>query len=125
LGGIFAALKPGGVVILNNPAYEWLRSYHDAFVHSARRYTKTGVAAELATAGFTVARCTYWNTILFPLMVIKRKLPAGSASGSDVEEVPAWLNRLFSLVSLPEPVFMRYGINLPFGGSVLAIGRKQ
>jgi SAM-dependent methyltransferase len=125
LGGIFAVLKPGGVVILNNPSYEWLRSYHDTFVHSARRYTKTGVAAELAAAGFTVTRCTYWNTILFPLMVVKRKLPAGSASGSDVEEVPAWLNRLFSLASLPEPVFMRYGINLPFGGSVLAIGRKR
>ena len=42
LEAIFAVLKPGGIVILNNPAYEWLRSYHDTFVHTARRYTTGG-----------------------------------------------------------------------------------
>ena len=57
-------------------------------------------------------------------MVLKRKLLPGSESRSDVEEVPALLNRMLSLVSLPEPVLVRYGVNLPFGGSVLAIGRK-
>jgi SAM-dependent methyltransferase len=124
LKGIFTILKPGGFVILNNPAYEWLRSYHDVFVHSARRYTTDGVAADLASAGFTVARCTYWNTILFPLMVLKRKVLTGSASHSDVAEIPNTLNWMLSLVSLPEPALMRYGINLPFGGSVLSIGRK-
>lgn len=124
LEGIFRVLKPGGVVILNNPAYEWLRSYHDTFVHTARRYTRGRIAADLSQAGFTVVRCTYWNTILFPLMVLKRKILAGSPSRSDVGEVQPWLNRLFSLASLPEPVLIRYGVNLPFGGSVLAVGRK-
>ena len=124
LDAIFAALKPGGIVVLNNPAYEWLRSYHDVFVHSARRYTRAGVAADLNRAGFTLLRCTYWNTILFPLMVLKRKAFGGSASRSDVEDVPPWLNRMFSLASLPEHALLRYGVDLPFGGSVLAIGRK-
>jgi ubiquinone/menaquinone biosynthesis C-methylase UbiE len=124
LEAIFRVLKPGGIVILNNPAYEWLRSYHDVFVHTARRYTRKRIAADLNRAGFTVVRCTYWNTILFPLMVLKRKMLPGSPSSSDVEEVQPWLNRLFSLVSLPEPAFMRYGVDLPFGGSVLAVGRK-
>jgi SAM-dependent methyltransferase len=124
LEGIYTVLKPGGVVILNNPAYEWLRSYHDVFVHTARRYTTRGVAAELARAGFTIVRCTYWNTFLFPLMVLKRKLPITGATRSDVDEMPPWMNRMFLLLSLPEPTLLRYGINLPFGGSVLAIGRK-
>jgi ubiquinone/menaquinone biosynthesis C-methylase UbiE len=124
LQAIFAILKPGGVVILNNPAYEWLRSYHDTFVHTARRYTTGRIAADLSNAGFTVVRCTYWNTVLFPLMVLKRKILTGSASRSDVGEVQPWLNRLFTLVSLPEPALIRYGVDLPFGGSVLAIGRK-
>jgi SAM-dependent methyltransferase len=125
LEGIFAALKPGGIVILNNPAYEWLRSYHDTFVHTARRYTTGSIAVDLAQAGFTVVRCTYWNAILFPLMVLKRKLLTGAASHSDVDDVPRWLNWVLALVSLPEVALMRYGINLPFGGSVLAIGRKH
>jgi SAM-dependent methyltransferase len=124
LSGIFRCLKPGGVVILNNPAYEWLRSYHDVFVHTARRYTVAGVADDLAEAGFAVVRCSHWNTILLPLMVVKRKLLPGAASHSDVEEMPNWVNWLFSRASLPEPALIRYGVNLPFGGSVLAIGRK-
>ena len=124
LEAVFAILKPGGIVVLNNPAYEWLRSYHDTFVHTARRYTTGRVAADLTKAGFTVVRCTYWNTILFPLMVLKRKLLTGSASRSDVDEVSPWLNWMFSLASLPEATLLRYGINLPFGGSILAIGRK-
>jgi hypothetical protein len=57
-------------------------------------------------------------------MVLKRKVLTGAASRSDVGEVQPWLNRLFSLVSLPEPALIRYGVNLPFGGSVLAVGRK-
>jgi hypothetical protein len=61
---------------------------------------------------------------MFPLMVLKRKFLGGSMSGSDVNAIPLWLNRLFSWASLPEPVLIRYGVNLPFGGSVLVIGRK-
>jgi SAM-dependent methyltransferase len=125
LQGAFSVLKPGGMVIVNNPAYEWLWSYHDQFVHAARRYTARGVAASLTGAGFTVVRGTYWNAALFPLMVLKRKFLTASASHSDVAAIPAWLNRIFSLVSLPEPWLLRYGVNLPFGGSVLAVGRKR
>jgi SAM-dependent methyltransferase len=124
LNSIFEVLKPGGMVILNNPAYEWLHSYHDVYVHTARRYTTGRIAADLKEAGFTIVRCTYWNTLLFPLMVIKRKLLTGSESRSDVAEIPSWLNWMLSLASLPEPMLLRYGIDLPFGGSVLAIGRK-
>jgi len=124
LQAIFAVLKPGGIVILNNPAYEWLRSYHDTFVHTGRRYTTTRVATELNQAGFAIVRCTYWNTVLFPIMVLKRKLLTGPASHSDVAAIPSWLNQLFFRASLPETAAMRYGVNLPFGGSVLAIGRK-
>jgi ubiquinone/menaquinone biosynthesis C-methylase UbiE len=124
LEAIFRVLKPGGVVILNNPAYEWLRSYHDVFVHTARRYTRRSIVTDLNRAGFTVVRSSYWNTMLFPLMVLRRKVLPRSLSRSDVEEVQPWLNRLLSTVSLPEPALMRYGVNLPFGGSVLAVGRK-
>ena len=80
------------------------------YVHTARRYTVKSVAIDLKNAGFDVVRCTYWNTILFPLMVLKRKILTGSASRSDVGDVPAWLNRALSFISLPEPALMRYGI---------------
>ena len=51
LQAIFSVLKPGGIVVLNNPAYEWLRSYHDVFVHAARRYTAKGVTDRTPPGG--------------------------------------------------------------------------
>lgn len=124
LEAIFAVLKPGGIAVLNNPAYEWLRSYHDDFVYTARRYTAHRVAADLRQANYTVVRCTYWNTILFPLMVLRRKLLTGPALHSDVGHLSPLMNGILSMISLPESVLMRYGVNLPFGGSVLAVARK-
>src|SRR5882724_7193660 len=52
----FRVLRPGGVVVLNLPAYQWLWSYHDTAVHSRRRYDRGDVLAKLRTAGFTGAK---------------------------------------------------------------------
>src|SRR5262245_28493501 len=43
LAELHRCLRPGGVVILNLPAYAWLRSDHDRRVHQNRRYTSGGL----------------------------------------------------------------------------------
>jgi SAM-dependent methyltransferase len=117
-------LKQDGLLILNNPAYNWLFSYHDRFVHAARRYTKRRMVAALRDAGYKAIHVTYWNTILFPLMVLKRKILSWGASKSDVHDISPTLNALFSKLVLPETWLLRRGLTLPFGGSVLALARK-
>src|SRR5262245_61114434 len=67
-------LQPGGLLVLNLPAYGWLLSDHDLAVHNVRRYTARKLRALLESAGFTAIRTGYWNTLLFPLMVLRRKL---------------------------------------------------
>ena len=67
-------LLPGGSLIINVPAYQWMASFHDREVHNARRFERAGLARLLTAAGFSRFRTTYWNSILFPLMVLRRKL---------------------------------------------------
>jgi len=124
LGEFARCLKPGGVLLLNLPAYDWMFSAHDRAVHTARRYTAGRIRARLMAAGFTEIRTTYWNSLLFPLMVLRRKLLAADGAASDVALLPAPVEFLFRSVMRIENFLLRCGIALPFGGSVLAVAIK-
>jgi SAM-dependent methyltransferase len=115
------SLRPGGILVLNLPAYRWLYSAHDAAVANARRYGRHEVEMMLHESGFARVRIRYWNTFLFPLMVLRRKL--WRAAESDVARLPAPLERLFSAVIAAECRLASH-LRLPFGGSILAIAVK-
>jgi SAM-dependent methyltransferase len=116
-------LADGGTLILNLPAYGWLLSEHDRAVDNVRRYTAGGILRLLRDAGFRAARAGYWNTILFPLMVFRRKVLR--ARGSDVSLGPAPLEAVFSAIMRLETCMIRSGLRLPFGGSILAVAVKH
>ena len=121
-------LKPGGRLLLNLPAYQWMASAHDVHVHNARRYTAPQARAILAAAGFTAVSCGYWNSLLFPLMLLHRlaagKAKSGGGEGSDVRSFPAWQDRLFFAVTAIERWLAGLGLQFPFGGSVWVEARK-
>lgn len=118
-------LLPGGTLVLNLPAFEWLASYHDARVHNARRFDRPGLRRLIDAAGFASARIDYWNSLLFPLMVLRRKLFTGGGGESDVADYPVLVDRLFAGLLALERAGMRAGLRYPFGGSLIAIARKQ
>ncbi|HYL33718.1 MAG TPA: class I SAM-dependent methyltransferase [Stellaceae bacterium] len=115
-------LKPAGTLIVNLPAYPWLYSAHDRAVDNARRYLRGELVRLLAAAGFSRVRATYWNTLLFPLMVARRLLPGG---GSEVGLLPMPLERIFDTIAGFESALLRSGLRLPFGGSILATGTRR
>jgi ubiquinone/menaquinone biosynthesis C-methylase UbiE len=117
-------LLPGGSLIVNVPAYRWMASFHDRQVHNARRFERAGLRALLLGAGFSRVRATYWNTLLFPLMVLRRKVLSARPEQSDVSEFPVVANRIFGAVMAVERVGLRLGLRYPFGGSVLAVATK-
>jgi len=118
-------LAPGGTLILNLPAFEWLKSAHDRRVHNARRTTLRAARAQLAEAGFTRIEARYWNALLLPLMVIQRKLLAAKEeAASDVAPYPPWLDRMLHGVTELERRLAALGLRYPAGGSVLLVATR-
>jgi SAM-dependent methyltransferase len=113
-----------GVLILNLPAYSWLMSGHDKAVANIRRYNRRRLVRLLESAGFRVLLATYWNTILFPVMVLTRKLlPSGD--GSDVRLHPPAVEALCRAATGIEHAWLERGRRLPFGGSLITVAAKQ
>ena len=106
------------------PAYQWLASFHDRQVHNARRFERAGLISLLRGAGFERIRTTYWNSVLFPLMVLRRKVLAPQTEESDVADFSPVADRIFGLIMATERTGLRLGLRYPFGGSLLAVATK-
>ncbi|WP_395088722.1 class I SAM-dependent methyltransferase [Armatimonas sp.] len=120
-------VKPGGIVIVNLPAYDWLRGHHDEVVQTARRYNRAQVKKLLTSSGLEVRFCSHWNTLLFPAIVAVRLLSrlrkeSPRDSSSDVAPVAPWLNKTLSALLAAERPLL--SLPLPYGLSILAVGRK-
>ncbi|MEK0081920.1 class I SAM-dependent methyltransferase [Benzoatithermus flavus] len=119
-------LAPGGTLVLNLPAFAWLLSTHDIRVHNVRRYDRRRAGELLVRAGFEIRELRFWNSLLFPLMVLQRKVLArGEAAESDVAPVTAPLDRLLRGVVGIERLLAGLGVRFPFGGSILAVAVKR
>jgi len=119
----YRCLSPGGTLVLNLPAYPWLLSDHDHAVSNVRRFTRKGTRSLLHKAGFADIRVAHWNSVLFPLMLVRRML-VSSGGQSDVEAYPRPMEYIFWSIMRLENLLLRHGIVLPFGGSVLASAKK-
>ncbi|HTB45323.1 MAG TPA: class I SAM-dependent methyltransferase [Acetobacteraceae bacterium] len=117
LGELRRVLRPGGLLVINMPAYQWLLSAHDRRVHNARRLTARQTARLLQDAGFTRIRTRYWNGLLLPVMAAQRKLLPRKDAASDVAPLSPWLDA--TLHGMTE-IERRLPFALPFGSSVLA-----
>ena len=117
-------LGPGAIAVFNLPAYSWMLSAHDRRVHNARRFTRGQARALVAAPGFRILRASYWNTLLFPLMLLHRLIERDDAE-SDVRDYPRWLDALFSTALAIERAVIGAGLSLPFGGSLMIVAVRD
>jgi SAM-dependent methyltransferase len=124
LAELAAACRPGGVLLLNLPAHEWLAGPHDAQVHTARRYDRARVRALAQAAGLQVVRLAWFNCALLPAAVVTRRL-AGRRDRphSDVSELPAVINAPLTAWMKLEAALALRGL-LPWGLSLFAVLRR-
>jgi SAM-dependent methyltransferase len=118
-------LRPGGVLHVRLPAYDWIRGAHDAAVHTRHRYSRRELREKLASAGFEVAHTSYANSLLFPLAPAKRLLERGNGVGrvADLWQPPRSLNRMLAdLLAAEAPVITSVG--LPWGLSIHAVAHR-
>jgi SAM-dependent methyltransferase len=114
----------GGLVVVTVPAYRWLWSGHDEALGHRRRYTAVELRAAAERAGFRVVRVSYFNTLLFPLLVAVRAWKGlRGERGHDLRRPAAPLNWLLERIFAFERHLVPR-VRLPFGGSLLLIGRR-
>jgi SAM-dependent methyltransferase len=114
-------LKPGGYLILQVPAFEFLRGGHDEVVHTRRRYTVKEIRRLLTGSGFKVISLRYRHPWLFLPALVIRRFSRGKAE-SDLKPVSPIMNlALLSISRFFDRSF--FGV-IPFGTSVFAVARK-
>jgi SAM-dependent methyltransferase len=121
-------LAPLGRLLIRLPAYEFLRSKHDRAVHTRRRYRVAEARALLAEAGFVVERCSYVNSLLFPLplaqRLIERALPSLEQRASDLALPAAPVNTLLRWPLAAEAAWLELGGAFPYGLSLVALAHS-
>jgi SAM-dependent methyltransferase len=117
-------LRPGGIALVREPAFDWLRGSHDVGIHTERRLTVGDLHASMRRAGFDVLAGTYANMVLLPLAVAKRTAERwlNMDFPPDLMVPAAPLNATLEAILTLESLVTRRG-SLPVGLSAFALGR--
>jgi SAM-dependent methyltransferase len=124
-------LRPGGTLLVTVPAHPFLWGDQDEVNLHKRRYLAPQLRDRLAGAGFEVLRVTYINAFMFPpiaavrmLRRLEHRLRPRTAAQSDFRyPAPRPVNFLLGWIfGIEAPIVRR--VNIPFGVSILAVGRK-
>lgn len=133
----FRVLRPNGHVLITTPAFQWLWSHNDELNAHKRRYTANELRAKMERAGFQIARLSYNFFLVFPLaagMIALKNVSGKNAELKshhfdddayqvDMEPVSPALNSMLRGVGQAENGLLGV-MNLPFGTSLIALGRK-
>lgn len=126
LKALYDLTKPGGHALFTVPAYPFLWSQHDVVNHHKRRYLRNDFKALLTQAGYTVEFISYYNTALFPLVVLVRSIKKifGIKDKPD-EALPRYklVNQILQMIFTTER-FVLGRLPLPCGVSIIAVCRR-
>ena len=123
----YSALKDDGILIINLPAFEYLKRSHDIVVHTKKRYRKKAFEKELKEIGFTILRSGYRMPHLYLIILISklfRNKSKANESTSDLKALPEWLNTLLLNFGRLENWCLEHGFSLPVGSSLFIVAKK-
>lgn len=125
-------LKPNGVFITNNNAFEIFRGTHDLAVGSKKRFVLKDFQDYLSKIkAVSISKHHYWSLLLSPLILVVRliqklqlKLNLVDLENlkSDVEMPSEFMNNLFYNICKFEAKILE---NSPFGSSLFLVIKKE
>ena len=119
--------KPGGAVLLFEPAFELFRRAHDVTVHSRRRYRRRDLASLAARAGLRVRRSTYAYSFLAPPAAMLHLLERHKLDGADTDRGSDIERRALDRVFTPLAAAERHWLarrDLPLGTSAIVLATR-
>lgn len=121
-------LKRGGLLVLRASAFDLLRSRHSQFVDEKQRFSERRLRDAVEREGFRILRSTYANSVLLPVAFLKFRVwepLTNTPPASGVALGPAWLEALLERPLQLEAWFIRHGVNLPVGQSIVLLAEKE
>jgi len=133
LADCLEVLAPRGLIYITVPASRWLWSSDDAYAGHQRRYTRASLRNVVTRAGFDVQLVSYFFSLLVPPVFVLRTLPSllGLRQVTTPQEAVGHhgadgrLARLAMRAFVFERAAIRRGAWLPFGTSLVAVGKKR
>ncbi len=120
-------LKKDSVFLMMVPAFSILTSSRDKRLGHFRRYNKKNLEKQLTKSGFQVLKSSYFVFFFFPFwlfrVLVERIFPQKREIQTDLMLMPGLLNTVLLFILRMENFLLRF-IDLPFGVSILLIGRK-
>lgn len=121
-------LKPGGFLALRASALDILKSHHSIHAMERQRFTRSRLMQLAEATGFKVLRCTYANSLLLPVALVKFRVIEpllGGTPESGVQPVSPWLDKLLYGPLAMESKLLPAGVNLPLGQSLILLAERR
>lgn len=122
----FRVLKPGGILLVTVPVYQWLWSRHDEIMHHVRRYNKKDILEKCQKEGFNILKKSYFVTVAVIINLLRKlrdKIFVNRNKKSYDVIFPPLINKILIFILRCEKILIRF-ISLPFGTSIMIIAQK-
>ncbi len=125
-------LRPGGLLLITEPAFAALAREMDVAAMGHRRYRIADIARLCQAAKLLVAQASYFTSFGFPLLLgmklLRRLTPARRGArleqGIDMKPIKPIINDLLLRLSVLESHVITAKIRLPFGTTLFCLARK-
>lgn len=124
---LYRVLKKGGVVIIDEAAYNYLQSKHNLTVGGIRRYTRSQLVNKCKKCNLEILKSSYWNVLMLPLYYLIVKLenhPFTKKRYSKLIKLPNFINNILKTYLYAEAFLLKY-VNFPIGTSVVVVAKKK
>lgn len=128
LADILENLRPGAIVVITVPAFQFLWSRHDLVLGHVRRYRLDGLRGLWSTLPVREHFASYFNFFLFPVVALVRLIMGEGREDKDaassLKSVNPLLNSMLYRIFRSEASLLSR-VKLPFGVSLAVVLEKR
>jgi SAM-dependent methyltransferase len=132
LGEIFRVLKPGGLLLITEPAFPILFREMDVLAMGKKRYRICEIQSYARSSGFESLFGSYFTSFGFPVIILAKFLkklnkmfgiPAPKKD-ADTREIGSQANEFLYRAARMEARLILSGFRIPVGTTLLFLGRR-
>lgn len=126
-------MRPGGLLVLTEPAFSLLSREMDIAAMARRRYRRYEIVEFCRSAGLDVLVSSYFTSFGFPLLLgrniiaraISRRRKLDASPGIDMVPLPHLVNEMLFRLAALEGGLVSRGRGIPFGTTAICLARKR